>query len=586
MFIRRTLRNSIIVAMLAGLLATFATASAQTTLGGSVTFRDSAAQSDSLVVALTGVPLPAAGTQYEGWLVSAAGDKLSTGVLAVTPVGSVDHTYVNPSGTNLISQYPTFVITSEPDTRSALYIALQELNSSGQTGWAKLTSNGTTTTVLLSLSAGTLQTDLVHIHSGQCGDTLGGVVHGLTSFAGGSGTSTTTINASLASLLTGGFAINSHEVGNAGNYTTCGNIPTEADTVTFALGELNSSGQSGWATLTARGAQTEVVLDISAGTLQTDLVHIHSGQCGATLGGVAHGLTSFTGGSGQSVTWIDADYTSLRTGGFAVDSHEVGNPDNYTTCGNIAARPGPALYRDDIPAGAFLHMGHLLVSWSSNPAGKGIVVGLREQVGVARDHALLADTSTTLGSVQTHAHHVVNIIEGSAGTNYDISFGDPGDGLGVLNYAADAIVHANLAKDAAPDNTTVTANADGVIAAANNVIAWATLARDNALTAIAATTLDTLATISVDNAVTNLTSALQGRDSDADGVISAVANEGGAWQAYWAAQDIGLFIPGEGEAPPVGDTLVPIVALSILLAGLAFAGAGGFVLLRRRSVRA
>jgi len=369
MFIRRTLRNSIIVAMLAGLLATFATASAQTTLGGSVTFRDSAAQSDSLVIALTGIPVPAAGTALEGWLLTTNGT-LSVGVLGVDPTGAANHTYVSPSGANLLATYSSFAISEEP------------------------------------------------------------------------------------------------------------------------------------------------------------------------------------------------------------------TPDSDP------ATPGPYVYADSIPAGAFLNTGHLLATWSSNPAGKGIVVGLREQTGVALDHALLANISTTLGSAQNHSHHVVNIIEGSAGDNYDVSFTDPGDGIGILNYAADAIVHANLAKDVASDNTTVVANADGVIATANNVIAWATLARDNALTVIAATTLDTLANLSIDNAVTNLTQALEGRDSDANGVIAAIANEGGAWQAYWAAQDIALFMPTEGETPSVGDTQVPMIALSLLLAGLAFTAAGGFVLLRRRAVRA
>ena len=587
MFNRRIFRTSIVVALLVALMSTFGAASAQTAdLGGSVTFRDSSALSDSLVISLTGVTAPAAGTLYEGWLVG-GGVKLSTGVFTVSSTGTIDHTYVSPTGANLVATYPTFVITSEPDTRSALYIALQAQHSSGQSGWAKLTANGTQTDVSLTLSAGTLQTELVHIHTGQCGDaTLGGVAHGLTSFTGGSGNSLKTVNASLASLLTGGFAINAHEKDNAGNYTACGNIPAEADTVTFTLDELASSGQSGWATMTARGAQTEVVLDLSAGTLQTELVHIHTGQCGATLGGVAHNLSSFTGGSGQSVTWVDADYMSLRTGGFAINADEKDNAGNYTACGNIASRPGPAVYSDVIPAGAFLHMGHLLSSWPANPSSKGIVVGLREQVGVARDHAVLADISTTLANVQSHAHHVVNIIEGSAGANYVAAFGDPGDGNGVLNYASDAITHATLAKNEAPDNTTVVAGADGVIATANNVITWATAARDNALTAIAQTTLGPVATFAIDNAVSNLTAALQGRDGDGDGTVESIANEGGAWQAYWSAQDIRLFMPVVGAPPSVGDSLLPELALSILLAGLALAGAGGFLLLRRRTAQA
>ena len=109
------------------------------------------------------------------------------------------------------------------------------------------------------------------------------------------------------------------------------------------LVEQNASGQSGWAALTAKGAQTEVVLNLSAGTLESEMVHIHSGSCGtATLGGVVHVLTSFVGGAGGSVTLVDASLSSLQTGGFAINSHQKGNPGTYTSCGSIPAdQPAP-----------------------------------------------------------------------------------------------------------------------------------------------------------------------------------------------------------------------------------------------------
>ena len=215
----------------------------------------------------------------------------------------------------------------------ALGIILGEQNSSGQSGWATLTARGSQTEVVVTLLPGTVESELVHIHSGACGnDTLGGVVHGLSNIAGG--TSTTTVDATLASLRTGGFAINSHQLGDPAVYTTCGNIPTEADAITIALVEQNDSGQSGWASLTARGSQTEVVLSIGAGAVESELVHIHSGACGNdTLGGVVHGLTNIAGGA--SATTVDALLADLRTGDFAINSHQLGDPGVYTTCGNI-----------------------------------------------------------------------------------------------------------------------------------------------------------------------------------------------------------------------------------------------------------
>ena len=105
-------------------------------------------------------------------------------------------------------------------------ITLSELNDSGQLGTATLTEFGDNTQVALSLSAGALQSELVHIHLGKCGDDIGGVDLAPTSFVGGSGDSTTMAAASLDIFLDGDHAINAHESGNPGNYTACGNIPT------------------------------------------------------------------------------------------------------------------------------------------------------------------------------------------------------------------------------------------------------------------------------------------------------------------------------------------------------------------------
>ena len=103
-------------------------------------------------------------------------------------------------------------------------IDLEAMNNSGQTGTATLTSRGgDTTTVVVEATAGISEKN--HIHTGQCGDTLGGVDHGLTDTNGGA--TTTVVSASLSSLQDGDHAINLHEEGNPGNYTSCGNIPED-----------------------------------------------------------------------------------------------------------------------------------------------------------------------------------------------------------------------------------------------------------------------------------------------------------------------------------------------------------------------
>ena len=110
------------------------------------------------------------------------------------------------------------------DAGDVLLVALNEQNDSGQTGWVTLTAKGNQTEVVLAVLPDALESELVHIHSGVCGnDTLGSIAHGLTDVAGGA--SVTTVDASLSSLRTGDFAVNSHQMGNPGTYTTCGNIP-------------------------------------------------------------------------------------------------------------------------------------------------------------------------------------------------------------------------------------------------------------------------------------------------------------------------------------------------------------------------
>ena len=267
---------------------------------------------------------------------------------------------------------------------------------------------------------------------------------------------------------------------------------TESESsITFNLDELNASGQSGTATLTQVGADVLVELFLSAGAMETELVHVHAGQCGPDLLGVRYVLTSFVGGSGPSVTVVEGlSLNNLRTGNFAINAHQTQNLSVYTACGGIPVGtptgenlfanfdkfvvtiepvpdpdPGPSsdvAFLDQIPAGGMLHIRHLLFSWQGNPpytggfhqgVPKGIVVGLREQTDTALVHTQLSVASATLAQVHQHAEHVVNIIEGVNGPHYGDLDGNgaaenPGDGFGVLSYAEDAMRHAALAAEA------------------------------------------------------------------------------------------------------------------------------------------
>ena len=516
-----------------------------------------------------------------------------------------------------------------PIMESALALMMNEQNDSGQSGGAMLTAKDGGTEVMLQLSAGAMETTAVHIHSGRCGADLGRVVHGLTSFAGGSGTSTTMLDGvTLDSLMNGDFAINSHNSDDATIYTACSDIPKLSDSMTVPLDEQNDSGQSGWATVTSRGDDTEVVGWISEGTMETTLVHIHEGVCGPDLGGVAHSLTSFVGGSGTSATLVaGVTLSDLNAGTFAINSHNSDDPGVYTTCGSVSVSvagaivptgenlfgsfdkfvvtvepvvdpdPLPAMetaFFHQIPKGGITHIRHLAYSWQGNPAytsgphagePKGISVGLREQAWVALVHIRLAMDQSTLAGIQRHAEHVVNAIEGTGdlgGPNYgdlnkDGNVEDFGDGFGVLNYAADAGKHARFAADAVPDDAVIGTHAKAVVAASDSAILWASQTRDLALLALGSDSL-TSATLFVNNA----TSIMQKAWDSAN-------------QAYWSSQNMGTYTlapvippppkpePDKPKPPPTGDPIVPNLALMALLAGMLLLVSGGYIWRRSRS---
>ena len=231
-------------------------------------------------------------------------------------------------------------------------------------------------------------------------------------------------------------------------------------------------------------------------------------------------------------------------------------------------------YLHTIPNGGLAHIRHLLVSWAGNPEyskgfyadkalPKGILVGLREQTLTAWTHADLSFTSKTLGAVQTHACHVVNIIQGTEGADYDATCGDPGDGFGVLNYADDGALHAGLAATGAPGEDLLVKHHAEVVSSANEAKGLAEDALVLALQAKNATDVFS-GQISISGARTLLTIAL-----------------GDAKDAYVAAQNMGTYTVSPAPTEPdVGDPYLPKFALGVLVAG-AFLLLGGAYLYRR-----
>lgn len=107
------------------------------------------------------------------------------------------------------------------------------------------------------------------------------------------------------------------------------------DSVIVNLDAINNTGISGTAVFTPQGNQTLVVVTLKGAPAgASEPIHIHTGQCGANLGGVKYPLKNVE--NGTSTTVIDAPFIPLWTGGFAINAHEsAANIKNYVACGNL-----------------------------------------------------------------------------------------------------------------------------------------------------------------------------------------------------------------------------------------------------------
>ena len=101
---------------------------------------------------------------------------------------------------------PVFAYAAAPSAASPLTITLATLNNSGESGTAVLTDlgNGQIKVDVTITGEPAGGSNPMHIHTGQCGPTLGSVQYPLTNVV--NGTSTTTVSASLASIMDGNHA--------------------------------------------------------------------------------------------------------------------------------------------------------------------------------------------------------------------------------------------------------------------------------------------------------------------------------------------------------------------------------------------
>ncbi len=197
---------------------------------------------------------------------------------------------------------------------------------------------------------------------------------------------------------------------------TAAPVAPAAASITLNLGAGRDGDQAGTATLTVKGDETEVTLNIkpgAAGVAQP--VHIHEGAC-PVPGGVKFPLTNVA--DGKSTTMVKAKLADLLTGGFAINAHLSGaEASKYVACGNIPAGAVFALNKgrdaDETPATVVL----------LDKSGKTDVTVFKKPgaAGAAQPAHIHEGACPGVGGVK---FPLTNVVDGKSATTVDAKLAD------------------------------------------------------------------------------------------------------------------------------------------------------------------
>jgi hypothetical protein len=264
-----------------------------------------------------------------------------------------------------------------------------------------------------------------------------------------------------------------------------------------------------------------------------------------TVGGDGSVTTTFTSPKGENLAGL---YNK-----FSVTSELQADVAGTAPKGTVVAQAVGA------PTQALMHVRHVIYQWDAAPNKTGLGVGTLTQAKLLSQHAhLLQDAlkANNLASAKGHAEHVVNIVEGSKGPNFGDRNGDgavqnPGDGFGLLEYAKGAGQHATFAATTPDASSYVKLHSMHVADTAENVVGWATIARDRALDVLKAADV-TAATPIAAELVKNADLALNGNST------KPTKGEGGAMTTYEHAQNMsGFNVVALGAASPTAMAMQP-----------------------------
>lgn len=270
------------------------------------------------------------------------------------------------------------------------------------------------------------------------------------------------------------------------------------------------------------------------------------------------GVLKFDSEGNGSLSYVDPQGRNLLGKYQGMQITVEPNPDN---------NPNPSThiaYAMTLPPNGFMHVRHLLYSFSDTPKQIGFLDGLMTDAHLLNTNAqdmLAAYQAGDEIKVRSQAEGMLNIIVGKQSPDYkdwdnNGSIDDPGDGFGMLlngdaeGYIQGTYSHADLALKATDATQNMKVHGEHVEICATNVSGWTTTLRDQ-LNLILKTPFGPGMEGMIRDAVAASNHIENGSDVNGNENIEPIPGEGGAKTAYDHAYYMAdMLIPAATDSTP------------------------------------
>ena len=254
---------------------------------------------------------------------------------------------------------------------------------------------------------------------------------------------------------------------------------------------------------------------------------------------ISIGVITFDQQGKGSLTYVDPQGRNLIGIYHSMEITLEPNPDDNPNPSNTVA------FSYVLPDGGFMHVRHLLFSFSGTPNKVGFVRGLDTSTKLVNDSAnqmLAAFESKDNSGVQLQAEKILNTIVGKQSADYkdwnkNGNIDDPSDGYGLLlngsnlGYIQGTFTHANLSMTSADATPNMLLHGEHVKISMTNVGDWTSQLHDLLIAILQASTGSDIEG-KVRQAVALASQIRTGVDKNGNEIIEPIPGEGGVLTAY------------------------------------------------------